>query len=545
MAGIFALIHGEEQNASSVRLTLTSIGCMVMNSGAFLMALVKTEAEARIVLKFQHLGNALFYYFFISFLITYLRLHASKLLLYLWGVFEVAVVAIQWSETITEALLGHVYFTRNETLQIWTVHQETSALLTARNTGLLLILACGCIYTLIQLMMSKIKSERRNLFKLACGEVVMIVALILKLYANLQIELTPMLTSLSLVAIVISILANDFFGVTDSGHEWIFAQMENPYIITDREYGYLDANAPAKKLFPELAKMRIHERISDGLYTVFHSHTTYFELGEGAYERKLTTIEKKGEIVGYGLLLDDETKQQQYVKLLNEYNSRLQNEVEQKTDHIRKVQDSILTGMASVIESRDNSTGGHINRTSRVVHIFAQKLLMQPDMPKSLGLSKSFLRYVIKSAPMHDLGKISVDDEILRKPGKFTEAEYAEMQKHAPEGARILKNVLNEVDNEEFVQIAVNIANFHHERWDGTGYPEHRKGEAIPPEARIMALADVFDALVSKRCYKEAYSYEHAFSIIKESLGTQFDPILGKVFLECRNELEAYYSSLS
>ena len=143
---------------------------------------------------------------------------------------------------------------------------------------------------------------------------------------------------------------------------------------------------------------------------------------------------------------------------------------------------------------------------------------------------------------MHDLGKIAVLDAILRKPGRFTAEEYDMMKAHAAEGARIVENVLSEVDDAGFKQIAINVAHYHHEKWDGSGYPEKLAGEAIPLEARIMALADVFDALVSKRCYKEAYSYDTAFSIIESSIGTHFDPQLGRIFLKCRHELEALYN---
>ncbi|HAG14552.1 MAG TPA: hypothetical protein DCG49_11950 [Ruminococcus sp.] len=545
LAGIFAMIRNRQQSESSVRLTLASVGCFVMNSGAFLRTLADTEAVAEMTLKFQCVGDALFYYFFISFLISYLRLHASKILLYAWGVFECAVVGIQWSDTLREFFLGHHYFIRHETLHIFTVQGEQSALFSARSSALIVLLTCGLIYTVVLMFLNKLRSERMNLAKLAGGQFIIIVALVLQFVQAIQIELTPLLTSLSLLSIVISMLTDGFFGVTDSGHEWVFNQMVNPYIITDHQYGYLDANSHAKKLFPELQKLRLNQRIPDRLYTIFTATTTYFELNGGAYERRLTEIRHKGKTVGFGLLLDDETEQQKYVKLLNEYNTRLQNEVEEKTEHIRKVQNSIITGMASVIESRDNSTGGHINRTSQVVRIFARKLLAHSDLPQSLGLSKAFLHDVTKAAPMHDIGKIAVDDVILRKPGKFTDAEYEQMKQHAAMGAVILKKVLHEVDNEAFVRIAVNIAHFHHERWDGTGYPEQRSGEAIPTEARIMALADVFDALVSERCYKEAYSYDRAFTIIADALGTQFDPVLGGVFLECRQELESFYTNLA
>ena len=142
---------------------------------------------------------------------------------------------------------------------------------------------------------------------------------------------------------------------------------------------------------------------------------------------------------------------------------------------------------------------------------------------------------------MHDLGKIAVKDEVLTKKGKYTPAEYAEMKKHPAEGAKIVRSILTGVEDDDFVNIAENVAHYHHEKWNGEGYPEGLKKEEIPVEARIMALADVFDALVSKRYYKDAYSYDVAFGIIQDSLGSHFDPELGKVFIKCRRELEGLY----
>lgn len=115
------------------------------------------------------------------------------------------------------------------------------------------------------------------------------------------------------------------------------------------------------------------------------------------------------------------------------------------------------------------------------------------------------------------------------------------MKKHAAAGGKIVDEILVGVEDEDFVKIAHNVAMYHHEKYDGTGYPTGLKGEEIPIEARIMALADVFDALVSKRCYKDAYSYDKAFGIIKESIGSHFDPVLGEVFLQCREKLESMY----
>ena len=194
-----------------------------------------------------------------------------------------------------------------------------------------------------------------------------------------------------------------------------------------------------------------------------------------------------------------------------------------------------------MVESRDNSTGGHIRRTSACVKILVDELRLDDRFVES----ETFLNNVVKTAPMHDLGKIAVDDVILRKPGKFTDEEYEQMKTHSEKGAKIVAEVLREIKDEEFVKIAVNVAHYHHEKWNGTGYPDKLSGIAIPLEARIMALADVFDALVSKRCYKEAYNYDKAFSIIEECLGSHFDPEIGRIFINCRSRLEKLYNELS
>jgi putative two-component system response regulator len=161
-----------------------------------------------------------------------------------------------------------------------------------------------------------------------------------------------------------------------------------------------------------------------------------------------------------------------------------------------------------------------------------------------MKLPESFCRNIIKAAPMHDLGKIAVDDAVLRKPGRFTDEEYEKMKVHAAEGARIVHSVLDGTDDEEFHIIAENVAHYHHERWDGSGYPVGLSGTNIPLEARIMAIADVYDALVSKRVYKESMSFSEADSIIMNGMGRHFDPSLEQFYVSARPKLEMYYSSL-
>ena len=240
------------------------------------------------------------------------------------------------------------------------------------------------------------------------------------------------------------------------------------------------------------------------------------------------------------MFITDDTENQRYIKLLNSFNSELQHEVEQKTEHIVQMHDNLILSMAMMVESRDNSTGGHIRRTSEGVRLLIQEILREDDS----GFSKKFCRDIVKAAPMHDLGKIAVDDAILRKPGRFTPEEFEQMKTHAAEGARIVHEILKDTDDEEFHHLAENVAHYHHERWDGSGYPEGLKGEEIPIEARIMAIADVYDALVSKRVYKESMSFEKAHAIIMDGMGTQFDKALEPYYLRAKPHLERYYSSL-
>ena len=223
------------------------------------------------------------------------------------------------------------------------------------------------------------------------------------------------------------------------------------------------------------------------------------------------------------------------------YNDELQKEVAAKTEKIVALHDQLIIGMATMVESRDNSTGGHIRRTSEGVRILTE--IIRDD--GSMQLSKGFCEKLIKAAPMHDLGKIAVDDAILRKPGRFTPEEYEEMKTHSAEGARIVREILADTDDEEFRRICENVAHYHHERMDGSGYPDKLRGDEIPLEARIMAIADVYDALVSKRVYKERYSFEQADQIILDGMGTQFDPALRKYYEAARPKLEAYYAAAS
>lgn len=216
------------------------------------------------------------------------------------------------------------------------------------------------------------------------------------------------------------------------------------------------------------------------------------------------------------------------------YNDLVQQDIKeelvQNQQKISDMQIQIIARLANLIESRDTETGEHVARTSSYVKTLAEDA--KNDGVYTDIIDDHYIDLLFTLAPMHDVGKILVSDKILRKPGKLTPKEYEEIKKHASGGGDVVKQVLSDISDEEYVNFAIDIATAHHERWDGKGYPKGLKEDEIPLCARIMAIADVFDALVSKRCYKEAMPPEEAFKIMEEESGTHFDPLLAKVFLD-------------
>lgn len=204
---------------------------------------------------------------------------------------------------------------------------------------------------------------------------------------------------------------------------------------------------------------------------------------------------------------------------------------------LSEIQSHIISGMANLIESRDTETGEHVNRTSRYVKIIAEESRAKGVYADQI--TDHFITLLYTLAPMHDVGKIVVSDQILKQPRRLTKEEFEVMKHHARDGGTVVKKILDGITDDEYIRFAADIATYHHERWDGTGYPLGLKGEAIPLSARIMAIADVFDALVSKRCYKDAVSADEAFEIIKSESGTHFDPLLVEVFLEHKDRFRS------
>lgn len=213
---------------------------------------------------------------------------------------------------------------------------------------------------------------------------------------------------------------------------------------------------------------------------------------------------------------------------LSEYRKNLENKVHEKTEMIEHLQDVMMLSLAELVECRDENTGGHVKRTAEYVRILTEEIV-EAELYSEI-LTPEYIVDIIRSAPLHDIGKIGINDATLLKAGSLDDDEFEYMKNHAELGGQTLQKMINETNGESFLYVAKDMAHYHHERWDGSGYPSRLKGEQIPISARIMAIADVYDALTTKRPYKEAFEHEVAVKIIIDGKGRMFDPNIVDVF---------------
>lgn len=257
--------------------------------------------------------------------------------------------------------------------------------------------------------------------------------------------------------------------------------------------------------------------------------TQAFELGAADY------LTKPFEVLELKARVKNHLELKHTKMLLADQNKRLEQMVMERTENLYKTQTAMIYALAFLTETRDADTGEHIKRTQTFVKILTISL-------RNLGyfkelLTDDYIHMLYSSAPLHDIGKVGVSDEILLKPAKLTYEEFEEMKLHTIYGYNTLKRAEKEIGDTSFLTVAKEITYTHHERWDGSGYPQGLKGEEIPISGRLMALVDVYDALISARPYKEPYSHETARNIIIESSGNHFDPRIVEAFIACEEKI--------
>jgi putative two-component system response regulator len=223
--------------------------------------------------------------------------------------------------------------------------------------------------------------------------------------------------------------------------------------------------------------------------------------------------------------------------LLKDLNNNLEDKVRRRTKQVVELQDAILFTLADLVESRDGVTGGHISRTMSYMELMLREVMNEDAYSKETEDWNA--ENIIQSSQLHDVGKIAISDLILNKPGKLTPDEFEIMKTHTTEGEKAIRHIAEKVAVSDFLESANLIASTHHEKWNGSGYPHGLSGEDIPLAGRIMALADVYDALVSERPYKTAMTPDEAREIIRDGKGTHFDPLLVDIFERIFEEFKA------
>ena len=326
------------------------------------------------------------------------------------------------------------------------------------------------------------------------------------------------------------------------------------YVAFDLDRNFLSCNSKIYDFVPELKKQIVDENLppDSELRSIFYSliddyrrdikNVKKFDHDGRICQCEISefSIRKDGKVQGYLFDIDDVTEEEKVLQLMKDYNTTLNKEVDIKTESIKNIQEKVVLGLANMVENRDNNTGGHVKRTSDLIKIVVNEAKRQGVY----SISEQYAEDIVRAAPMHDIGKITIENSILCKPGDLTKEEFNIMKTHSVKSGEFVNLILKGVEEKHFVDVAYNVARYHHERWDGRGYPEGLVGEMIPLEARLMAIADVYDALVSQRYYKKAIKYEEAAKIMVEGMGSQFDPNMLSVFLGCRHELEEYYMDI-
>lgn len=330
------------------------------------------------------------------------------------------------------------------------------------------------------------------------------------------------------------------YDFNNTAQELAYDAIDDAVLAIDNVYRFKGCNSKAKELFPCLKDISIDDGLDSldtNLFEILVNHNMNdITVNRKVYRPEIRNIQQKNKVMGMVVWFYDVTAEIEKTDLLENYRKDLEREVEIQTEKLRDVQKKVIMGFANIIENRDNVTGGHIKRTSMYIDILIKGLVSENAYTDIL--TPSYISHIKLAAPLHDIGKIAVSDNILNKKGRFTYEEFEIMKSHTTLGAKIIEETLSGLDDLEYYKLARELALYHHEKWDGTGYPEGISNISIPLCARIMAVVDVFDALVSERPYKQSYPVSTVYKIIENESGKQFDPLLVRCFVKVRPEIE-------
>ena len=512
MLSTCALVLFSRRGANTLEI-LMSVCVMISNSGYFILSCSRNVQEALLANTLAYVGGI-----FLPLLIVYILIDYSDSKVPTWFSIVILVinVLVLVSVMLTDRLpyyYASVQFVPGSPSMLI---KEPGQIYYIRYIILAVEVGLAAFFTILTYLGKRSASFRLMVTYAGSLFGVMLVYFGSRLF-DLKVEIIPFFYLFCTLILDYVVARSTIYNVNLSVQEKIDELSTFGYIVFDKKYNYVGSNAVSEKFFPEIANARIDSKISAKDYALKdllkwvakcaevddsdkkqNKYTKSIVINDRSpSERRYLECELsfihfgfKNHVSGYLVEITDDTEQHNMIESMSFKGESLKREVERQTKRAKSMQMSTILGMAAMIESR-----------------------------------------------------IAVDDAILRKPSGLTDEEYEKMKIHAPYGAKIMSKVLEDVEDKEFVRVATNVAHYHHEKYNGTGYPDQLRGESIPFEARIMALADVFDALASRRYYKEPMTYDEAFEIIRQELGHHFDPHLGRIFISLKKEIIALYES--
>lgn len=541
---IYMIVHSLLQVPSKAQIyfVLSLISVTIFEVGILLENMTEvTIIGEQLCIKIQYSGQIILFITFLLFIENYVKIRIPRIIYLL------------------QAIVGAITFISCYTMQYHQMFYKTMKIVTVDEKRWMVITP-GIFYgihyidmSLVMLMVvilciNKYRHgsiiDKKRVKYILCGLAIVIIELILRLLGVFgPYNLISMALFIMMLFIFVAFFRYRYFDTIQAATGNVLNQGKEGIIVVDENDQILFVNPLIRTLFSEI-KENTNIRQYEWSSSFIEEKVSQLEIQNKIYDVRYENLKNNRKYeIGYMLWFVDMTDHYKYLQSQKNYQKKLEEEVNaQAKDIIRqnkkimKLQENVIISVANIIESRDGTTGEHVKRTSDYVRLLLKK--MKEKRVYQDKLTDEYVEQLCNAAPMHDIGKIAIPDRILQKPDKLVTDEIEIMNTHTTEGGKIIKTTMNDIEDDQYITIAVNVATCHHERWDGTGYPKGLKKEEIPMEARIMAIADVFDALTAERPYKEAMSVDKAFHLMKQESGKHFDPMILQVFLESRKEFE-------